>query len=393
MFDENGDENVRVGIITVHNGQNYGASLQAYALVQMLRKLGHDTYLIDYRTKKIEDKMNSYKMRGAWNSMKGIKKNIRLILSNILFSTNSHSNQVAESFGKFHNDIFCPCNKTYFNFKQLYELNNDYDAFICGSDQIWNPKITALDKAFFLTFANKDKITVAYAPSLGMDSECVDTEFRQELNEKLKSVKHLSIREENNRKLIEELTNRNCTTTVDPVLLLDRSEWMKILIDHEIINPRGKFAFYYPVIEQPEMENFAKKECKKRGWNLINPRLVPSYAKIKGYTCFSKDPVGPKEFLSLLADAEAVFTNSFHATVFSSVFKKELFIIPLKGEYSSRNNRIFEYLKMLNILEKSFNDKSTSLIHLSGGEFEKADKILEFERIKAIDYLNKALKL
>ncbi|MFR9059318.1 polysaccharide pyruvyl transferase family protein [Eubacterium callanderi] len=379
---------MKIGIITVHNGQNYGASLQAYALIQLLKKMGHEANLIDYRTKKIEDRMQSYKELSRWDSIKNIKKNLRYFSSNVFFGTKTHSVKVADTFLKFHEKIFESEYRTYRDANELYTLNKTYDVFICGSDQIWNPIITGLDDAFFLSFASTEKNTVAYAPSLGMESERVDEQMKNVLKEKLRSVKHLSVREANNCKLVEEITGRRCATVVDPVLLLQKDEWLKLIINEELIYPKGKYAFYYPVVEQKEMENFAIQECKKRGWHLVNPRLVPAYAKLRKYTCFSGKPVGPTEFLSLLAGAQAVFTNSFHATVFSSVFQKELVIIPLKGKHAARNNRIFEYLKMLN-----FGGEYTSkkIIHLNGIEFENVDKFLNIERLKSIEYLRNAL--
>ena len=86
--------------------------------------------------------------------------------------------------------------------------------------------------------------------------------------------------------------------------------------------PREPYAFYYPVVEQQELQAFALKESRERGIKLLNPRLVPRYAKMKGFDAFPRTAAGPLEFLSLLIHSQVVFTNSFHATVFSTIFSK-----------------------------------------------------------------------
>lgn len=381
---------MKVGIITVQNGRNFGASLQAYALVKFLRNNNIDAYLIDYRTRKIEERMKSYDQIKRWNNPTNIKYNLKKYFKEIIFNSAQYDKQRKEKFENFHKQIFDMSLGSLYNCNDLARLNKTYDAFICGSDQIWNPDITDLDDAFFLAFANEGKRKIAYAPSLGMASEKVNSNLKAKLQKKLESVQYLSIREENNKKIVEELTDRKCTTTLDPVLLLEE-EWEEVLELSENICINQPYAFYYPVINQPELEKFAFQEAKKRGWKLINPRLIPSYAKIKGYYPLYKNTIGPAEFVKLLSGAEAVFTNSFHATVFSSIFKKELFIRPLSGKHENRNNRINEYLKMINLYDYSKIDENNN-IHLRTEDYIHVNDYLKKRRESSIEYLLDALQ-
>lgn len=301
---------MRVGVVTVHNGQNYGASLQAYALVTKLRYSGFEAFLIDYRNAKIEDRISSYKRKEKNNSIKNILKNLRSLSSDMLFNTSQHLRLVSEKFSSFHDMILDSDAGIFHTCAEMKKLNMCYDAFICGSDQIWNYNITGLDETFFLLFANDAKKRISYAPSLGMSSNSISPKLKAEIGEKLQHIGHLSVREENNKSLIEELTQRRCQTVVDPVLLFTVDEWFDLLEKADDVCPSQPYAFYYPVIEQPELESFAMKEAIKRGWKLLNPRLVPKYAKAKGYTEVPKAIVGPSEFLKLLASSKAVFTNS-----------------------------------------------------------------------------------
>lgn len=148
---------MRIGTITVQNGNNYGASLQAFALVKYLRKNGWDAYLIDYRNKKIEDRLAEQSFITSWRGKNQIKKNIRIILSNAIWKTDRYVKEKNKAFSEFHKSIFDQSGGTLYDVSELKTLNSLYDAFICGSDQIWNKDITGLDDAFFLSFANPDK--------------------------------------------------------------------------------------------------------------------------------------------------------------------------------------------------------------------------------------------
>ena len=382
---------MKIGTITVQNGMNYGASLQAFALIKYLEQQGIEAYLIDYRNKKIEDRLRE-KTEASINmfSIAEIRRVIRRIVSDIVFHTNAYNQKKRKVFDAFHKGIFDKDTGTLYDLSDLKKLNRFYDGFICGSDQIWNKKITDLDDAFFLKFADKSKLKIAYAPSLGGKT---DTISQAELNiyeEKLNSLDYVSVREENNREFIEIVSHQPCKVVVDPVLLLGRDEWETII---RSVDPLldSNYAVYYPVISDNKLEKIAMQTAKERGLKLINPRLVPDYAKAKGYTGISNRIVGPLEFVRLIRDAECVFTNSFHATVFSSMFDKELYFLLLEGEHASRNNRILEYLKMINkYTNETFHN---NMVHIVNFSQEELHNYLD-QRIKSSsDYLADALKI
>ncbi|WP_171042653.1 MULTISPECIES: polysaccharide pyruvyl transferase family protein [unclassified Clostridium] len=376
---------MRIGIITVHNGQNYGASLQAFALVKVLRDMGHGAYLIDYRTRKVEERMRGYTQLGSWNSLASAGHNIKRIGSNFLFHTDKHYQQVRKRFNEFHEPLFESPHQVFCDSPELVRLNDRYDAFVCGSDQIWNRTITDLDGAFFLDFAGGDKITAAYAPSLGMPSNMVDEETAAIIRGKLAGIRYLSIREDNNRELIEFLSGRECRVVADPVILPEREDWLRAAEQAEDVCPPEPYAFYYPVVEQQELQAFALKESRKRGIRLLNPRLVPKYAKMKGFDAFARTAAGPLEFLKLLIHSEVVFTNSFHATVFSTIFNKEMYSLQMKGRHSNRNNRMLEYLRMTQLLDSQSPDGNC--IRIEPFSNPDLESILENQRTRSRGYL------
>ena len=379
---------MRIGTITVQNGNNYGASLQAFALVKYLRKNGWDAYLIDYRNKKIEDRLAEQSFITSWRGKNQIKKNIRIILSNAIWKTDRYVKEKNKAFSEFHKSIFDQSGGTLYDVSELKTLNSLYDAFICGSDQIWNKDITGLDDAFFLSFANPDKKRIAYAPSLGKESGAIVEEDYDIYRHKLRNIDFLSIREPNNKKFIETVTHRECCVVLDPVLLLDKQEWEEEI---QNVSPiiQKRYALYYPVINQPELEKYAIQKAREKGLKLINPRLVPSYAKMKGYTAISSKQVGPIEFVKLIKESECIFTNSFHATVFSSIFNKELYVIKLKGKNKNRNNRIIEYLKMVGIRQSLID--TSDLIHIKDFESTMQWENVTERKKESVEYLKKSL--
>lgn len=379
---------MRIGTITVQNGNNYGASLQAFALVKYLRKNGWDAYLIDYRNKKIEDRLAEQSFITSWRGKNQIKKNIRIILSNAIWKTDRYVKEKNKVFSEFHKSIFDQSGGTLYDVSELKTLNSLYDAFICGSDQIWNKDITGLDDAFFLSFANPDKKRIAYAPSLGKESGAIVEEDYDIYRHKLRNIDFLSIREPNNKKFIETVTHRECCVVLDPVLLLDKQEWEEEI---QNVSPiiQKRYALYYPVINQPELEKYAIQKAREKGLKLINPRLVPSYAKMKGYTAISSKPVGPIEFVKLIKESECIFTNSFHATVFSSIFNKELYVIKMKGKNKNRNNRIIEYLKMIGIRQSLID--TSDLIHIKDFESTMQWENVTERKKESVEYLKKSL--
>lgn len=129
---------MKIGLLTVHCSVNYGASLQAYALSEYLKKLGHDVTVIDYRpeyfTSILED--NHKKDR------RSLKMRLKLIiLHNRIYSQH-------RAFRTFEDDFLKKTDKL--EKEELNKIANLFDVFICGSDQIWNPINVRFDTSFFL---------------------------------------------------------------------------------------------------------------------------------------------------------------------------------------------------------------------------------------------------
>lgn len=365
---------MKLGTVTVHNGYNYGASLQAYGLVKALEDLGYEANLIDYRNPLIEKKMASKKKDS------GIKKAIKYLLLN-----GKGYELRKKRFNEF-NASFIE-GKTYYSVDELKELNKEYDGFVCGSDQIWNMNITDHDPAFFLSFADKDKIRISYAASLG--EEKAESERTKEFFvENLKSLDSISVREVDSVPIIKGLTETPCHTVIDPVLLAEETVWNELAEKSSIKTPKYKYAFYYELFRNDEMYEFALKKAKERGVKLVRTDILPAKALIKGCVSLSDKGIGPAEFVKLIKNAEFVVTNSFHGTVFSILFEKEFYVVPLTGKLAGRNKRIENLLGMISL--------SDHIVKNGECKYEKADfnevkKCIEKEKNIAKEYIVNAI--
>ena len=116
----------------------------------------------------------------------------------------------------------------------MQKLNNEFDAFVCGSDQIWAP--SCFDDKYFLSFVEDTNTMVSYAPSIGLSS-VEDSNIAMQMKELINRFKFLSVREEKGKELIKNLCNKEAQVVLDPTLLLSQHEWNELIKDHTLEKP------------------------------------------------------------------------------------------------------------------------------------------------------------
>ena len=97
--------------------------------------------------------------------------------------------------------------------------------------------------------------------------------------------------------------------------------------------------------------------------------------------------LGPEEFLTLLKNAKAVVTNSFHGTIFSILFQKEFYTITRLN----RNARMENILKIVSMEERLI-DKIEDFEKIKEQDFKKAELALKKEKQKSKEFLQKVLR-
>ena len=260
-------------------------------------------------------------------------------------------------------------------------FNEDYDAFICGSDQIWNLKCThGINDAYFLRFAQKDKIKIAYAPSAG--AYCADSTVSEELKQALMTFTKVSVRENRLKTELKKLYPYEIEVVLDPTLLLSADDYYKIQRNEKEF--QNKYIFVYilsGVRYNKKLIKCAEQLSKDTGLQIVYVS-DNNNGHIKGAKNCSG--CGPGDFLKYINQATYVITNSFHATVFSVLFHKDFFSFPRNGS----NSRIFDLLKMLQLEKRYVEEENLSCERVN---YEHADRILKKERQKSIKFLLDAL--
>lgn len=324
----------KVGVLTFHRAVNYGAVLQAYALVQTLKKIGMDAEIIDYRNEKIEE--SYYKISGFSNNLKSIIRNI------ILFPTQRKRNN---AFKKCIEEHFAVSNVKYTK-NNIYDANEVYDLIITGSDQVWNLPCTGGDKTFFLDFVKDDEKKYSYAASFGkIKNEEAKYDEYFKLIEKLKCV---SVREESGKEFLIKNINKDIRMDIDPVFLLKQDEWKKFAKKTDLKN----YVLLYSVNLPNEFIEYARRITKQLGKKLViitlrNRKLKLLKNEINCSCCM------PDEFVGLINCADMVITNSFHGTAFSIILHKKFVVVRnSENKMGMDNSRLDNILNLLKLSDR-----------------------------------------
>jgi len=334
---------MKIALITIHQSNNYGAVLQAYATKKILSKYG-TVETINYDNKFLLHHLDMFRFA---LSIRGLK----MLTHDILRFPYRY-----KAVSRFRNFVKDNMNLTKkLTSQELAEGKvNDFNLYVCGSDQIWNPKIVnpdiKVDPIFFLSFAPKKSKKISYASSIG--SYVFSETEKNQIKNLLKDFTMISTREiDGQKKLSEILPNKEIYHVLDPTLLLSKDEWIEKL-DIKITNQSyEKYILLYTVprtsLIKKAVEYFATKlELKVIAIDQMFFPITKVDKHIKN--------AGPKEFIELFANAEFIITDSFHGTCFAINFEKQ-FVSISPGKSA---NRIKSLLSKLDIEERMICDES-----------------------------------
>lgn len=313
-----------IGIVSMYHGsRNYGGLLQAFALCEFLNNHGYDAKQIDLPPVAMNT-VNSRIERIKNNPIKFLKGVPDAISSRIrnalfrLFRRDLYESCISRDrlMDSFRESI--PHVDTVKKAEEMHKYNNDFDSFICGSDQIWNPY--AFRPEYFLKFADENKNKIAYAASIAKKE--INNEDLAIIKNNIHNIDFVSVREKNAKELLNGVCDKDIKTVLDPTMLLSSDEWESHLIKS---NVSGDYIFCYMLEDDYKRKQFVKRFAKE------NHLRVVSLPKVSGSAtwndiCFkyvSGRADTPFEFLSLIHDAKYIITDSFHAVVFSCIFRKE----------------------------------------------------------------------
>ena len=330
----------KAGILTFHNAENYGASLQSLALQEFISQNGVFCQIIDYRNLGVTKRnliKNFYYLVTLQNPIKNIIE-----------------------YRTFRNHFFNQTKKKYHSLKSFQEDANSFDYFFLGSDQIWNPELSnGFDEIYFGAFKTNAK-KIAYSASFGKDH--ISQSELSKINRYLKNFDAISVREND---LIKSLQG-DIYCTLDPCFLLRKEEWDTLIHNTE---RKKDYLFSYQLHLNGQIRNMVNSIA--RGFNketlLISPDIFYDHK------VFKKLPhLDPLRFLWYLRNADFVVTDSFHGTVFSIIFQKEFFVtLP-----PQKRGRIVSLLRRLGLTDRIlYNNSDVNNL------FSRTSQKIDFDKV------------
>lgn len=374
----------RVGVITIYRNLNYGSVLQTFATVQTIERMKFQCEVIDYKYPNTYHsiKAQDYRQRKKRESI--IIKIIRRIGKVIIKENIEIKKKRFKSF-LMKNLTFSK------EFESIESIRNDppdYDIYLTGSDQVWNPKYCHDDTTFLLDFVQNSAKRIAYGSSFGANS--LSEEYKLLYGNLLDKYDSISVREKSGESIVKNLINKEAVHVLDPTLLLSDDDWNKVAEPKRLYNEPYILCYLmrYSFDPYPYAYQLIKYLKRKLGLQAVFIEGDPYFALRKGNTMFPD--VSPGEFISLFRDAEFVVTASFHGTAFSLNYSKPFYTIidnkpTLDDRQLSLVNKLGAKDRIL-VKGQAFRD----IVNL-GMDYSKIEKNLDKERSKSISWLKAAL--
>ena len=386
---------MKTATVTWITYNNYGTLLQAYALQKAIEQLGHENVILS-------DNEILKEFRASRVNVPKVKRVVPVE------SPAGRLERLAADPGRILRSLLCRCDperygspyedsqKACGEFRKealkircdvagatLPGLNEDYDAFVCGSDQVWSVFDNNFNPYYYLDFAQKRKI--AYAPSLGTDQ--ITPEKAETLRQLLADFSAVSVRESGSAKQLSEITGRQVQWVADPTLLHDREFWSEFA--SELPQRKKKYLLCYFLEHRAWYISYARKLARKLGLKLL---LIPSRWDHLQHSFVADFPVGPREFAALFRDASYVLTDSYHGSIFSLIFEKDFQYLQrfAKDDPNSQNIRVESLFGYLDLQDRvAAQEKEVSELRM---DYEKLRNRLDVLRSQSRAFLSDALQ-
>lgn len=377
----------KVGLISV-SIHNYGSLLQTYAMQQVLDQYGIDNDIILFKSDPVKQ---IYRVLNVPFMTMKLKLYKRKLITRLMYKEICDGSKERDTaFMSFKND-YCRFTKKITDRKELEDYGKRYDAYILGSDQVWNPANLEMD-FYTMNFIPENKSKIAYAPSFGVSS--IPKNQISKTQAYLNRIQHISVREVAGANIVKSLTGRDVPVVCDPTALLTREDWDKLKSRRKYVD--GKYIFCYFLGSNPLHRKFANQVKSETGYQILALQHIDEF--VKGDLDFADVTpydVGPQDFLNLLSNAEIVLTDSFHGTMFSIYYHKQFFTFNryADGKKDSTNSRIVSILGMLHLEDRGLQGNENVKICLSKEiNWDEVQDSLEKFRVKSKSFLTEALK-
>lgn len=344
----------KIALVTCYFQPNYGSQLQAFATQEAFVKLGleHETIMIDGLLPEINKAKYKYFLSKILdvNTVKDKMATVRKLLAKKRNPEYARNLEVRYGmFRDFASNMFT-LSRRYDSKAQLGESAHDYAAFVVGSDQLWLPSNIAADY-YTLNFVPDGVYKIALATSFGIS--VLPEKYGRKAGEFLNRIDYVSVRETSGQKLVKQWADRDVPVVCDPTIMFDADGWKKAIGadgDGKSFANGEKYLFVYFLGNNPWEREIVKRVRKETGLKIVQIAHSDEYVKSdEGFADFTPYNVGPREFVELIRDAEYVFTDSFHCSVFSMLNSKRFFTFPRYSNDgpASTNGRLYSLLSLV----------------------------------------------
>ena len=360
---------MKISILTYHAVFNYGAMLQAFATQKVLERLGHDVEFIDFYPKDTEKE----------NHCRQLSLSYKTILVYFYSRINPKIQMKFKRFNAFRSQM--NLTKRYYSVKEIYQNPPISEAYIVGSDQVWNCE-RGIDSFYFLDFLKRNNNKISFASSFGTSQ--IPRKYYFELKELLSDFKAISIREDDGVRIIKEATGRIPVQVLDPTLLLKKNEWQNYIKGK---NVQGDYILIYELNKSIESLSLLEAVRKRYKITVVG---VPVGVKVPSEFNVDKEIIdaGPIEFINLFYHAKVICTSSFHGLAFAINFEKTFYIVP----HPNRNSRLNSLLKALKLLNRQ-TYSAANILNINDSEifmdYTETRCLLNGLREKSINFLKK----
>lgn len=372
-----------------HN--NYGTSLQGYAMLKKIQQLGYEVEVIHYvkqlsTIQKIKFVANAIRA-GEWKSIVA-----RLTAKRTLKKYPQYAAGIAKrtkAVNAYKAKKLLPLFHTYVGYDALHKGSLNYDAVVVGSDQVWTP-MSLPNKFFNLLFVDDSVHKIAYASSFGVSE--IPSFQRKETGLYLERFYRIGVREERGKEIVEELSHQKATVVADPTLLLTREEWEAEISDARP-NESEPYIFCYFLGTNQEARKAANQLRKQTGYKIITIRHMDEYVpEDEQFGDEAPYNVDPNDFVKYISKAAYVCTDSFHCTVFSILFHRQFmtFYRFAATNKTGRNSRIDSLFNILGLQDRLY----IGNISIIGNPiaYDKVDKRLKGLRENSLEFLKNCFK-
>jgi hypothetical protein len=368
----------RIGIISYYKTLNYGSVLQACAMQMVIRGVG---YKCEHIRGDLQKKFHEKIITIIKDPLGVLKKKTKYYLKEL---TSVENKNRRSNYEKFIKDNLKESPIAYAK-KELYLSEKRYDAFVCGSDQIWAPN--QFNEFFYINFISDKSKKIAYAPSIGLPK--IPDELKDRVAELISDIGFVSIREQEGAEIVKELTGINAPVVLDPTLLITKEEWVAKIDKSKA--PALPYILCLFLGENPEHRKAAEMYSQAKGYKIV---VLPFRKKDYQWGDIIMKDAGPVDFIDLVNNAAMVFSDSFHGAAFAVNLNKPFCVFMRFSEDHPlcQNSRIRNLLQIFGLQDRLVQDDVSVDDMDKTINYETVNDILKNERQRSLNYLKCSLE-